>query len=67
MPQLIESLARDEGGWCTNEDRRASPRYPATGRAVCRLVGAPVTTSSMASTIASITGFAIAVFHRMME
>src|SRR5438105_3751 len=39
MPQLIESLAREEGGWCTNEDRRASPRYPATGRALCRLIG----------------------------
>jgi hypothetical protein len=38
MPQFIESLDRDPGSWCANEDRRASPRHPAKGRAMCRLV-----------------------------
>ena len=39
MPQLIEALASEDSGWCTSVDRRACPRYPATGRAVCRLIG----------------------------
>jgi hypothetical protein len=38
MAHPIDSLEQQDSEWCTNEDRRASPRHPANVRVQCRLV-----------------------------
>jgi hypothetical protein len=39
MPQSVHCLEQEDSGWPANEDRRASPRHPATDvRVACRLV-----------------------------
>jgi hypothetical protein len=38
MPQSIDSLEQEGSAWCTNEERRASPRHPANVRVLCRMV-----------------------------